>query len=116
MISGSEALMRALEHQGVKNIFGYPGGSIMPVYDALYDHLDKLNHVLVRHEQGAAHAAEGFARVSGEVGVCRCHDRQYTDCGHCRPGGCGSLGYRCLPRGRLGGLDTAYLKVELHDS
>ncbi|MBO7602223.1 MAG: biosynthetic-type acetolactate synthase large subunit [Bacteroidaceae bacterium] len=69
-ISGSEALMRALEHQGVKTIFGYPGGSIMPVYDALYDHLGKLNHILVRHEQGAAHAAEGFARVSGEVGVC----------------------------------------------
>ena len=70
MISGSEALMRALEHQGVKTIFGYPGGSIMPVYDALYDHTDKLHHVLVRHEQGAAHAAEGFARVSGEVSVC----------------------------------------------
>lgn len=69
-ISGSEALMRSLEHQGVKTIFGYPGGSIMPVYDALFDHLDKLNHILVRHEQGAAHAAEGFARVSGEVGVC----------------------------------------------
>ena len=62
--------MRALEDQGVKTIFGYPGGSIMPVYDALYDHLDKLNHILVRHEQGAAHAAEGFARVSGQVGVC----------------------------------------------
>lgn len=70
MISGSEALMRALEHQGVKTIFGYPGGSIMPVYDALFDHMDTLHHVLVRHEQGAAHAAEGFARVSGEVGVC----------------------------------------------
>jgi len=70
VVSGSEALMRALEHQGVKTIFGYPGGSIMPVYDALYDHRDKLNHILVRHEQGAAHAAEGFARVSGEVGVC----------------------------------------------
>jgi len=62
--------MRALEHQGVKTIFGYPGGSIMPVYDALYDHMDTLHHILVRHEQGAAHAAEGYARVSGEVGVC----------------------------------------------
>ena len=69
-ITGSEALMRSLEHQGVKTIFGYPGGAIMPVYDALYDHLDKINHILVRHEQGAAHAAQGFARVSGEVGVC----------------------------------------------
>lgn len=69
-ISGSEALMRSLEHEGVKTLFGYPGGAIMPVFDALYDHRDKLNHILVRHEQGAAHAAQGFARVSGEVGVC----------------------------------------------
>lgn len=69
-ITGSEVLMRSLEHEGVKTIFGYPGGAIMPVYDALYDHLDKINHILVRHEQGAAHAAQGFARVSGEVGVC----------------------------------------------
>lgn len=69
-ITGSEALMRSLEHQGVKTLFGYPGGAIMPVFDALYDHRDKLNHILVRHEQGAAHAAQGFARVSGEVGVC----------------------------------------------
>ena len=69
-ITGSEALMRSLEHEGVKTLFGYPGGAIMPVFDALYDHRDKLNHILVRHEQGAVHAAQGFARVSGEVGVC----------------------------------------------
>ena len=69
-ITGAEALMRSLEHQGVKTLFGYPGGSIMPTFDALYDHRDTLNHILVRHEQGAAHAAQGFARVSGEVGVC----------------------------------------------
>lgn len=69
-ISGSEALMRSLEHEGVQTLFGYPGGAIMPVFDALYDHRDRLNHILVRHEQGAAHAAQGFARVSGEVGVC----------------------------------------------
>lgn len=69
-ISGSEALMRSLEHEGVETLFGYPGGAIMPVFDALYDHRDRLNHILVRHEQGAAHAAQGFARVSGEVGVC----------------------------------------------
>lgn len=69
-ITGSEALMRSLEHEGIKTIFGYPGGAIMPVFDALYDHRDRLNHILVRHEQGAAHAAQGFARVSGEVGVC----------------------------------------------
>ena len=70
LISGAEALMRSLEYQGVETIFGYPGGSIMPVFDALYDHRDTLNHILVRHEQGAAHAAQGFARSSGEVGVC----------------------------------------------
>ena len=70
LISGAEALMRSLEYQGVETIFGYPGGSIMPVFDALYDHQNTLNHILVRHEQGAAHAAQGFARVSGEVGVC----------------------------------------------
>ena len=63
-------MMRSLEHQGVKTMFGYPGGSIMPTFDALYGHRDKLNHILVRHEQGATHAAQGFARASGEVGVC----------------------------------------------
>lgn len=68
-ITGSEALMRSLEAQGVKTLFGYPGGAIMPVFDALYDHREQLNHILVRHEQGAIHAAQGFARVSGEVGV-----------------------------------------------
>ena len=69
-VSGSEALIRALIQEGVDTIFGYPGGAIMPVYDALYDHLDEINHILVRHEQGATHAAEGFARASGRTGVC----------------------------------------------
>ena len=72
-ITGREALMRALQAEGVKTIFGYPGGSIMPVYDSLYDYTrgekKAFNHVLVRHEQGAVHAAQGYARVSGEVGV-----------------------------------------------
>ena len=63
-------MMRSLEHQGVKILFGYPGGSIMPTFDALYDHRNTLNHILVRHEQGATHAAQGFARSSGKVGVC----------------------------------------------
>ncbi len=70
LISGSEALMRALVAEGVDTIFGYPGGAIMPVYDALYDYQDQINHILVRHEQGAAHAAEGYARVTGRAGVC----------------------------------------------
>lgn len=60
--------MRSLLNEGVQTLFGYPGGAIMPVYDALYDYRDRLNHVLVRHEQGAVHAAQGFARVSGKVG------------------------------------------------
>ena len=70
LITGAEAMMRSLEHQGVTTIFGYPGVSIMPTFDALYDHQNTLNHILVRHEQGAAHAAQGYARVSGKVGVC----------------------------------------------
>lgn len=68
-ISGSEVLLRSLIGEGVKTIFGYPGGAIMPVYDALYTYQDRLNHILVRHEQGAIHAAQGYARVSGDVGV-----------------------------------------------
>ena len=68
--NGAEILIDALVEQGVDTIFGYPGGSIMPTFDALYDHQNTLNHILVRHEQGAAHAAQGYARVSGKVGVC----------------------------------------------
>lgn len=68
-ISGSEALLQCLVAEGVTTLFGYPGGAIMPVYDALYGFTDKLNHILVRHEQGAVHAAQGYARVSGKVGV-----------------------------------------------
>lgn len=74
IITGSEALMRSLQQEGVTTIFGYPGGAIMPVYDALYDYTrgekKAFKHILVRHEQAASHAAEGYARVSGEVGVC----------------------------------------------
>lgn len=68
-ITGAEALMRSLMDEGVETLFGYPGGQIMPVYDALYDYTKELNHILVRHEQGAVHAAQGYARVSGKVGV-----------------------------------------------
>ena len=68
-ISGSEAVLKALITEDVKTIFGYPGGAIMPIYDALYDYNDRLKHILVRHEQGAIHAAQGFARSSGEVGI-----------------------------------------------
>ncbi len=69
-VSGSEGLLLSLLEEGVETIFGYPGGAIMPVYDELYKYQDQLEHILTRHEQGAAHAAQGFARVSGKTGVC----------------------------------------------
>src|SRR5678810_1169512 len=68
-ISGSEILLQCLVEEGVTTLFGYPGGAIMPVYDALYHYADKLEHILVRHEQGAIHAAQGYARVSGRPGI-----------------------------------------------
>lgn len=68
-ITGAEALIRSLIAESVDTIFGYPGGAIMPVYDALYHYGEQLNHILTRHEQGAIHAAQGYARVSGKVGV-----------------------------------------------
>lgn len=68
-ISGSKAVLEALVSEGVDTIFGYPGGAIMPIYDALYDYHEQLKHILVRHEQGGIHAAQGFARVSGRTGV-----------------------------------------------
>ncbi|HZH97176.1 MAG TPA: biosynthetic-type acetolactate synthase large subunit [Flavisolibacter sp.] len=67
--SGAEAVLKAFIEEGVEMIFGYPGGAIMPVYDALYDYQDRLEHILVRHEQGAIHAAQGYARTSGKTGV-----------------------------------------------
>ena len=69
-ISGCEAVVRCLIAEGVELMYGYPGGAIMPVYDELYKYADQIQHVLVRHEQGATHAAQGFARVTGKTGVC----------------------------------------------
>lgn len=68
-ITGAEALIKSLIAEGVDRVFGYPGGAIIPVYDKLYDYTDQLKHILVRHEQGATHAAQGYARVSGRTGV-----------------------------------------------
>src|SRR6187431_1706836 len=68
-LSGSQAVLEAMIAENVDTIFGYPGGAIMPIYDALYDYNDKLKHILVRHEQGGIHAAQGYARSSGRVGV-----------------------------------------------
>lgn len=70
ILSGAQALMESLIAEGTEVIFGYPGGAIMPTYDALYDYCDRLDHILVRHEQGAGHAAQGYARTSGKPGVC----------------------------------------------
>ena len=69
-ISGAEAVIRCLINENVDILFGYPGGAIMPVYDEFYKFQDDINHILTRHEQGAVHAAQGYARVSGKVGVC----------------------------------------------
>jgi acetolactate synthase-1/2/3 large subunit len=68
-LTGSQAVLEALLAEGVDTVFGYPGGAIMPIYDALYDYQDKLKHILVRHEQGGIHAAQGYARTSGRTGV-----------------------------------------------
>src|SRR5919198_1258857 len=67
--TGAKALLDSLKRQGVQVIFGYPGGAVIPIYDAIYEE-EEIRHVLVRHEQGAAHMAEGYAKVTGKVGVC----------------------------------------------
>lgn len=69
-ISGAEAVIKSLVAEGIEVIYGYPGGAIMPIYDALWHYQDKINHVLTRHEQGATHAAEGWARIKGKACVC----------------------------------------------
>ena len=70
VLNGSEILIECLKEQGVKTVFGYPGGAILNIYDALYKHQGEISHVLTSHEQGAAHAADGYARATGKVGVC----------------------------------------------
>src|SRR5687767_2552515 len=67
-MTGAEMVIRALKDQGVEHVFGYPGGAVLPIYDALF-HQDTIKHILVRHEQGAVHSAEGYARSTGKVGV-----------------------------------------------
>ena len=69
-LTGSEIIIECLKEQGVDTVFGYPGGTILNVYDALYKHSDEIHHVLTSHEQGASHAADGYARATGKVGVC----------------------------------------------
>ena len=69
-LTGAEIVIECLKEQGVDTVFGYPGGAILNVYDALYKHSDEICHILTSHEQGAAHAADGYARATGKVGVC----------------------------------------------
>ena len=69
-LNGAQILIRTLIEQGVTDIFGYPGGQVINIYDALYEYRDEINHVLTAHEQGAAHAADGYSRATGKVGVC----------------------------------------------
>jgi len=70
LINGSEILVECLKEQGVDTVFGYPGGAVLNIYDALYKHQKEIKHYLTSHEQGAAHAADGYARATGKVGVC----------------------------------------------
>ena len=69
-LTGSQIVIECLKEQGVDTVFGYPGGAILNVYDELYKHKDEIKHILTSHEQGAAHAADGYARATGKVGVC----------------------------------------------
>ena len=86
-LNGAEIVIECLKEQGVDTVFGYPGGAILNVYDELYKHRDEIRHILTSHEQGAAHAADGYARATGKVGVCLACNRNrnsiygfYTDC------------------------------------
>ena len=81
--TGAEIVIECLKEQGVDVVFGYPGGSILNVYDALYKHSDEIFHVLTSHEQGAAHAADGYARATGKVGVCMATRRDESGYRHC---------------------------------
>ena len=69
-LTGAEIVIECLKEQGVDTVFGYPGGAILNIYDALYKHKDEITHILTSHEQGASHAADGYARATGKVGVC----------------------------------------------
>ncbi|MGR5959725.1 thiamine pyrophosphate-binding protein [Bacillus cereus] len=85
LATGAQLLLEALEKEGVKVIFGYPGGAVLPLYDALYD--CEIPHILTRHEQGAIHAAEGYARITGNPGGCNCNE--WTRCYKCNYGSSG---------------------------
>ena len=75
-LNGAEIVIECLKEQGVDTVFGYPGGAILNVYDELYKHRDEIRHILTSHEQGASHAADGYARATGKVGVCLATSRR----------------------------------------
>jgi acetolactate synthase I/II/III large subunit len=105
-VSGGVAVLEAFLAEDVDTIFGYPGGAIMPIYDALYDYNDRLKHILVRHEQGAIHAAQGYARVSGRTGVVFATSGPgatnlvtgLADAMYYWAGVCALIGHRCVSR------------------
>ena len=127
-VTGAEAVLRCLLEEGIDTIFGYPGGAIMPVYDALFYYQDRINHILPRHEQGAIHAAQGFARVTRKTGVCmatsgpgatnlitgpgRCHPRFDPAGVHNRAGIFPPPWLRCLSRNGCGKLHDAGHQME----
>ena len=128
-MTGSQAIIRTLELLGVTDVFGLPGGAILPTYDPLMDS-SKINHILVRHEQGAGHAAQGYATSTGKVGVCiatsagrhkpdhRDRGRQYglrSAGSYHRSGFHQTSGHRRLPGSRRGGYDHADYQALLHD-
>ncbi|GAB1360193.1 hypothetical protein MASR1M31_19920 [Porphyromonadaceae bacterium] len=129
-IKGSEAFVQSLINEGTDTVFGYPGGAIMPVFDSLFDHKDKINHILVRHEHGATHAPQGYARVSGKTGVVivtrprgdqiqlpegGCHARQHTDGSNLRTGKFLLAWNRRVSRDRHRRYHPSYYEVELSD-
>jgi len=113
-VSGSEAVILSLLEEGVETIFGYPGGAIMPIYDLLYDYQDKLKHILTRHEQGAAHAAQGYARVTGKVGVCMVTSHSHYL--YQRTGCIRTPGYGCVPGNGCHGIFHAHYQMEYPDN
>ena len=117
-MKGAYILMESLLKENVDTIFGYPGGSIMPTFDALYDYMDKFNYVLTRHEQGATHAAQGYARVSGKTGVCLVTSGPGLDSTCCdRRSGWSRIPWnRRIPGSRLDWLHTSYHKMVLPNS
>jgi len=96
-LTGSKILIECLKEQGVDTIFGFPGGAVLNIYDELYRSQNEIRHILTSHEQGAAHAADGYARATGKVGVCLATSGFGSDGCNYRTGGDAALGQGFLP-------------------